>query len=317
MKTVVSVTIDQIGTSIAGISDQAAAAAKAGVDGVWLTQLPSQRDAPALLAGLAGVTSKMTVGTAVLPVYSRPPVVMAQTALTLDEVMGGRLVLGLGRGHRMFGEWMLGARYPATTGPMREYLTIVTSLIRNGEVNVTGQWFQGHALYAAPRRPDLPVFIGSFGPRMLALAAELADGVILWLCTAGYVREVVMPSLRQGWQARQGGDGEFAVVAILPALVTDQPERYRDGVRRMIAVYARMENYQRLLAASGFGDEGTGQVSDAMISQLAAVGSAEHVRARIAAYREAGVTNIAVAPLEGPGTDPDGYAATIEAALDA
>lgn len=317
MKTVVSIAIEQIDASLGSINDQVAAAAKSGVDGVWLTQLPSQRDAPTLLAGLTGVTREMTVGTAVLPVYSRLPVVMAQTALTLDELMGGRLVLGLGRGHRMFGEWMLGARYPATTGPMREYLTIVTSLIRNGEVDVTGQWFQGHALYAAPRRPDLPVFIGSFGPRMLALAAELADGVILWLCTPGYVREVVLPSLRRGWQARTGSDGAFTVVAIIPAMVTDQPERYRDVVRRVIAVYAHMENYQRLLAASGFGDAGTGRVSDAMIDQLAAVGSAEHVRAQIAAYRDAGVTNIAVAPLEAPAADPDGYAATIEAVLGA
>jgi F420-dependent oxidoreductase-like protein len=307
----ISATIEQVDMSHMAMIERAQIAAKAGVDGLWVSQLPNQRDSAMLLAGLAARVNDVAIGTAVFPIYLSPPVVMAQTALTLDEISGNRLVLGIGRGHRFFAEWMLGGRYPASIAPVREYLTIVTSLIRQGEVNAAGSWFSAHATYGAPRRPELPVYLGSFGPRMLELAGELADGVILWLCTPAYVRDVVMPSLRAGWARRASGHDGFGVVVILPALVSPQPEQDRDCGRTMLNGYLRIENYKKLLTASGFGDDVKSlRVSDAMIDDLCAIGSAQTVQERIAAYREAGVTEIALNPLE----EKD-FVATVEAGL--
>lgn len=313
MKARISVTIDQVDLSFNTIAERAEIAAKSGVDGLWVSQLPSQRQASMLLAGLAARTSDVTLGTAVLPIYSSPPVVMAQTALTLDEISGNRLVLGLGRGHRIYGEWMLGGTYSASVGSMREYLTIVTSLIRKGDVNIAGPWFAGRAFYGAPRRPELPVYVGAFGPRMLELAAELADGVILWMCTPSYIRDVAMPSLREGWARRQSGHAAFGVVAMMPAVVSPQPVEDREGARSMLTSYLRMENYQKVLAAGGFGDDVRSlRVGDAMIDGLCAIGSEQVVQERIAAYREAGVTEVALAPLA-----EQHFVATLEAALGA
>ncbi|HTT52200.1 MAG TPA: LLM class flavin-dependent oxidoreductase [Streptosporangiaceae bacterium] len=307
----ISATIEQVDMSHMAMIEHAEIAAKAGVDGLWVSQLPNQRDSAMLLAGLAARVSDVAIGTAVFPIYLSPPAVMAQTALTLDEISGNRLVLGLGRGHRFFAEWMLGGRYPASVAPVREYLTIVTSLIRQGEVNAAGSWFSARAMYGAPRRAELPVYLGSFGPRMLELAGELADGVILWLCTPSYVRDVVMPSLRAGWARRPGGHDGFGVVVILPALVSPQPEQGRDCGRNMLNGYLRIENYQKLLTASGFGDDVRSlRVSEAMIDDLCAIGSAQTVRERIAAYRAAGVTEIALNSLE----EKD-FVATVEAGL--
>jgi alkanesulfonate monooxygenase SsuD/methylene tetrahydromethanopterin reductase-like flavin-dependent oxidoreductase (luciferase family) len=307
----ISATIEQVEMSHMAMIERAQIAAKAGVDGLWVSQLPNQRDAAMLLAGLAARVSDVAIGTAVFPIYMSPPAVMAQTALTLDEISGNRLVLGLGRGHRFFAEWMLGGRYPASVAPVREYLTIVTSLIRQGEVNAAGSWFSARALYGAPRHPQLPVYLGCFGQRMLELAAELADGVILWLCTPSYVNDVVMPSLRAGWARRPAGHDGFGVVLILPALVSPQPEQDRDCGRNMLNGYLRIENYQKLLTASGFGDDVRSlRVSDAMIDDLCAIGSARTVQERIAAYHEAGVTEIALNPLE----EKD-FVATIEAGV--
>ena len=313
MKARISVTIDQVDLSFNTIAERAEIAAKSGVDGLWVSQLPSQRQAGMLLAGLAARTSDVTLGTAVLPIYSSPPVVMAQTALTLDEISGNRLVLGLGRGHRIYGEWMLGGTYSASVGSMREYLTIVTSLIRKGDVNIAGPWFAGRAFYGAPRRPELPVYVGAFGPRMLELAAELADGVILWMCTPSYIRDVAMPSLREGWARRQSGHAAFGVVAMMPAVVSPQPVEDRESAMSMLTSYLRMENYQKVLAAGGFGDDVRSlRVSDAMIDGLCAIGSEQVVQERIAAYREAGVTDVALAPLA-----EQHFVATLEAALGA
>lgn len=314
MKTRVSVSIEQVDKSLGAIVERADIAAKCGVDGLWVAQLPSQRDVGMLVAGLAAHTSGVTIGTAVLPIYVSPPVAMAQTALTLDEISGGRLALGLGRGHRMFGEWVLGGTYSGSVEPMREYLTIVTSLIRRGEVNLAGLVFSGRAFYAAPRRPELPVYVGAFGPRMLELAAERADGVILWMCTPSYVRDVVMPSLRAGWARRPEGHAGFEVVVMMSAIVS--PRNVEDGraaARSMFSGYLRMENYQKLLAASGFGDDVRSlRAGDAMIDELCAIGNAQLLQERIASYREAGATEIALNLLT-----EDHFEATLEAATGA
>lgn len=316
MRTRISVTIDQVdsaGTNLplGTVFERADIAEKAGADGLWVAQLPSQRDAGMLMAGLAARTSDVTIGSAVLPVYTSPPVVMAQAALTLDEISGHRLVLGIGRGHRLFGEWMLGATYSSSLRPMREYLTIVTSLIRQGEVNLAGSVFGGRAFYAAPRPPRLPVYVGAFGPRMLELAAELADGVILWMCTPSYVSEVAMPSLRRGWARRPGGNAGFAVVAMLPAVVSPQPGEFREGARSILNGYLRQENYQKLAAALGFSDDvRSRRVGDAMIDGLCAIGGEPLLQQRIAAYREAGVTEVAIVPL-----GEQCLVATLEAAM--
>lgn len=294
----VSCMIDHVDLSLGAIVERARLATKAGAGGLWLSQLPNQRDASLLLAAIAAQTCDVTIGPAVLPVYQSPPAVMAQVALTLDEICGNRLVLGLGRGHRLVGEWMLGGRYASSTGPMREYLTIVKSMIRDGEASVTGSAFQARVFYGAPRRAGLPVYVGAFGRRMLELAAELADGVILWLCTPDYVRDVVVPSLRSGWARRPDGGAGFEVVIVLPAAVTPLPDEDRQCGHVLLNGYLRMENYKKVLIASGFGEDVRSMRSgDTMIDALCAIGSEQLIAERIAAYRDAGVTEIAIAPL--------------------
>lgn len=316
MKTRVSLSVEHVDRSFDAIAERVGFAAKCGVDGLWVAQLPSQRNIAMLLAGLAARTPDVAIGTAVLPIYASPPVVMAQTALTLDEITGGRLMLGLGHGHRMFAEWVVGGTYSGSVGAMREYLTIVTSLIREGDVNLAGSAFSGRAFYAAPRRARLPVYVGSLGPRMLELAAELADGVILWLCTPSYISDVVMPSLRAGWARRQTDRAGFGVVAMFSALVAPRTAdaQARAAARSMLSGYIRMENYQKLLAAEGFGDDVRSlRAGDAMIDELCAIGSAQLVRDRIAAYQEAGVTEIALNPI----LADDHLEATLEAFIGA
>jgi probable F420-dependent oxidoreductase len=294
----VSCMIDHVDLSLSEIVERSAIAVKVGADGLWLSALPNQRDVALMLSAIAAQTPDVTIGPAVLPIYQSPPAVMAQVAMTLDEVCGNRLALGLGRGHRLVGEWMLGGAYSSSTRAVREYLEIVTSLIRDGEVSVAGSAFESRVFYGAPRRSQLPVYIGAFGPRMLELAAEIANGVILWLCTPEYVRDVVMPSLRAGWARRPSGHAGFEVVTVLPATVSQNPAKDRDHGRIMLNGYLRMENYKKILTAIGFGDDiRSVRPSDAMVDTLCAIGSEQLVQERIAAYRDVGVTEIAISPL--------------------
>lgn len=215
----------------------------------------------------------------------------------------------------MMGEWMLGARYTPQAEAMREYLTIVRALITDGEVNFSGRWYSGHATYVAPRRPDLPLYLGALGPRMLELAGELADGVVVYLCSPGYLSEQVMPRLRAGWARRQARRGtDFDVVVMLFSSVCTEGEigLYRDWFRRWLMGYQCMDNYRKLFAAAGFA-HGT-RASDAMISQLAAIGSVQQVRKRIAEYKAAGATRMIMVPMEDGSLEPTRFKSVLDAA---
>ncbi|SNT48536.1 Flavin-dependent oxidoreductase, luciferase family (includes alkanesulfonate monooxygenase SsuD and methylene tetrahydromethanopterin reductase) [Asanoa hainanensis] len=305
----VSAVVDGSAGTTRGIVAMAASAEKHGMHGVWLPQLPNQLDMGTLQVAIAMATDRVTVGTAILPMYSRPPVVMAQATLTADELAGGRLVLGLGLGHRGVGDWMVGGEPMPALPATREYLTIVTSLIQDGEVSVDGRWHSGRAAYTGHRRADLPVYLGAFGPRMLELAGEQADGAILWMCDPRYVAEQAMPALRRGWQRRGGRPAGFRVVAMLQAADGPDPAADRRLFARRLSSYLRVATYRRLFERSGFGAAvAAGRPDDAMVSALSAFGTDE-IAQRLVEYRSAGVDEIAVAPAGAAGDSPDGIAA--------
>ncbi|GAA0421711.1 LLM class F420-dependent oxidoreductase [Acrocarpospora corrugata] len=294
-----------------------------GADSQWLIQMPGQWESGTVLAALAARTERITLGSAILPLYSRPPVAMASTALTLGELSGGRFVLGLGLGHRDVGEWMVGAGAapPAVPG-MREYLEIVLAAIQKGEADHDGKWFGGHVFYppTQERHSDLPVYVGTFGPRMLELAGEVADGVILWMCTPSYVRDVVMPALRRGFARRTdgrypGGAG-FEVAALICAAVTPEVEADQTRFGEYLSAYVRVPTYRRLFEASGFGAQiRAGRPDEEMIRGLSAIGGPAESHARMAAYAAEGVTQMLICPAGSAFLDRGRYLDTVRAAL--
>lgn len=297
--------IDGYGSAGQPMLELAGEVEKIGMDALWLPQMPNQLDVSALQLGMAMTTRSLTVGTAILPMYTRPPVVMAQAAMTADELSGGRTVLGLGLGHRGVGDWMVGGKAAPAVAATREYLTIVTSLLREGEVSFDGRWHSGHASYAAPRRDGLPVYLGAFGPRMLEVAGELADGAILWMCTPEYVAQHALPALRRGWARRGGRPATFRVVAMMHASATDEPDADRRLFGGLLRSYVRVATYRALFEASGFADAvAAGRPDDALIRALGAFGE-EEISARMARYRRSGVDEIAIAPAGTAREDPD------------
>src|SRR5439155_846549 len=173
-------------------------AERLGFKSVWTTQLPDARDASLVLAAYANATQRVKLGTGVLPMYTRHPTAMVQMAATLDELSGGRFILGIGVSHKVTVEGMWGMRLESPVDAMREYLTIVRTSLRDGGCAFEGRFFTARWTYSAPRRPDLPIFISALNPRMLELAGELADGVVLYMCAPAYIRERVVPAISAG-----------------------------------------------------------------------------------------------------------------------
>src|SRR4030081_1123414 len=147
------------GSSLAPAIERAKLAHHLGYDSIWCSQLPPSRDTPLVLATYAAATQRIGLGTAVMPIYTRHPAAMAQMALTLDEISGGRFRLGIGVSHQVIVESMWGLKLVHPVEAMREYAGIVRSLVTTGSVSLAGEHFPAHTAYTAPRRPDLTILI--------------------------------------------------------------------------------------------------------------------------------------------------------------
>src|ERR1700737_2624966 len=134
-------------------------AERLGFDSAWVSQLPDARDAALVLAAYAHATERIKFGMGVLPIYTRHPTVMVQMAATLDEMSGGRFILGLGVSHKVTVESMWGLRLDQPVEAMREYLTIVQTSLAEGSCGFEGKYFSAQWSYSGPRPPKLPVMI--------------------------------------------------------------------------------------------------------------------------------------------------------------
>src|SRR5688572_31209503 len=192
-----------------------------GYEAAYVTQIAG-RDALTVLTVYALSTSRIRLGTGVVPIYTRAPATMAQTAATLDEVSGGRLNLGLGVSHRPVVEGWHGQTIDKPVAEMREYVAIVRAILAGEEPPRGDKWQTGFRLGMDPR-PDVPILVAGLSPKMLELAGEVADGVVLWLCNPRYIEEVVVPAVTAG-RAKAGKtlDGSDVVGAV-PSAGADDP----------------------------------------------------------------------------------------------
>ncbi len=304
------------GRDLAAATDLARLAEQLGYESVWVTH-GHGRDSFLVLAAYAAATTRLRVGNGVLQILPRHPVATAQSALTLAELSGGRFTLGLGISHRPMMEEMLGLTIVDPLTTMREYVTVLRGALGEG-AHVDGKHYRVHWSAAMPSRPPAPpIYLAALSSRMLELAGEIADGVILWLSPPAYVRAVAMPALERG--RRRAGktlDG-FEIVCAVPLAVTDDPEGARSAFRAELVRYASLPFYRAMLETSGFAAalrefDRTGTVPASLADALGGIGDAGAARAFMADYRAAGVTLPAVRPITFP--DAPWYRRTLEEA---
>jgi F420-dependent oxidoreductase-like protein len=296
---------------------RAKAAERLGVESVWLTQLPYARDAALVLAAYANATQRVRFGTGVLPIYTRHPTAMVQMAATLDELSGGRFILGLGVSHKVTVETMWGLHLEHPVEAMREYLDIVRTSLRDGGCAIDGKHFSAHWVYSAPRRAEMPVMISALSPRMLELAGEQADGVVLWMCSPAYIRDHVVPAVKAGREKAGRTMEGFEIVAAISVCVTSDRPAALAVFRQTVQRYANLPFYRKVMDAGGFESQlAEGVVSDEMMDELAGIGDEHQVRDAIRRYREAGVTLPGAGPFGGH-QGAAGFEATLEAAAGA
>jgi F420-dependent oxidoreductase-like protein len=301
----------------------ARAAESFGYDCVWASEAWSS-DAVTVLTWLAAHTERIDVGAGVLQIPARTPAATAMTAVTLDHLSGGRFRLGLGTSGPAVSEGWHGVPFVDPVGWMREYVTLVRSMLARREpVTFEGERYalpardgigQGRAmkLGVKPLRARVPIYIGAMGERMVALAAELGDGWMPLLFSPERAG-IFSGSLVEGFERRASRPERFDVAPMVWMAIGDDLEACRDVVRPQIAMYVggmgpRGRNfYNRLVARMGFEKaaaaiaeayldgrrgEASAAVPDELVDEVALVGSVERVRDRLEAWRAAGVTTI-------------------------
>jgi alkanesulfonate monooxygenase SsuD/methylene tetrahydromethanopterin reductase-like flavin-dependent oxidoreductase (luciferase family) len=280
-----------------------------GYESVYVTHTAG-RESLTVLTAYAMSTASIRVGSGVVPIYTRTPATMAQTAATIDELSGGRLTLGLGVSHRPVVEGWHGQSIDRPAAEMREYVSIVRAILSGADPHGEGKWQTSFRLFGLDPRPALPIYIAALSPAMLRLAGEIADGVLLWLCNPSYIRDVVIPEVSAG-RARAGLalDG-FDIVPAVPAALTDERQDAYAAMRKDLLTYFGLPFYRSMIERSGFAadieryDRAAGDlqamqeaISDEFLVELTAVGDRPAVLAGVERYRAAGATSPCVGPI--------------------
>jgi alkanesulfonate monooxygenase SsuD/methylene tetrahydromethanopterin reductase-like flavin-dependent oxidoreductase (luciferase family) len=299
------------GRTFEGAIERVRLAESLGYEAVYTTHIAG-RESLTVLTAYALATSEIRVGTGVVPIYTRTPATMAQTAATIDELSGGRLTLGLGVSHRPVVEGWHGQSIDRPVPEMRQYAGIVRAILRGEDPPASEKWPTGFHLVGLDPRPQLPIYVAALSPAMLRLAGEIADGVMLWLCCPSYIRDVVIPEVSAG-RERTGRTLEgFDVVAAVPSGVVEDLATAHAAMRGELLPYFGLPFYRAMLDRSGFGDEiaafdaaaGAGDmeamraaISERFLGELAAVGSATDVSEGVERYRQAGANSPCVGPV--------------------
>lgn len=267
------------------LATDAAAAERAGFTSLWVPQIPGDFDAFIAITLMAQATSKLELGSAVLPIQTRHPIAMAQEAMSVQAVCEGRFTLGLGVSHQWVIEGQLGIPFERPAHQMRRYLEVLNPALRGpGQVDVENELHRVHSpMDVTDYRPN-PVLLAALAPLMLRVAGELAAGTILWLADERAVGEHVVPRITQA--ARDAGRPAPRVVAGIPIALCpdDEVEAARSFANQMLGHSEFCPSYQNLLERGDAKNEG----------DILAAGDESAVRKRLHAFRDAGATDLAV-----------------------
>src|SRR3954452_25629035 len=293
-----------------------------GYHSVWAGEAYGS-DTASVLAWLAANTKTMKVGSAIFQMPGRTPAMTAMTAATIDQISGGRMLLGIGSSGPQVAEGWHGQRFAKQLGRTREYVDILRMALARERVIYDGETYplplpdgpgKPLKLMIAPVQERMPIYIAAIGPKNTQLTGEIADGWLPTFFSPEHVGESV-ELLTEG--AKRGGrDGladDFDIAPTVNVAIDDDIDRARDSIRPMLALYvggmgSRDKNfYNQLVQRYGFEenakkvqdlyldgkkDEAAAALPAELIDSVALVGPKDRVRDRLGAFRDAGVGTI-------------------------
>ena len=273
-----------------------------GFDSVFVVEQGVSNDVMVAVEAIALGTSRITIGPGIANVHLRHPALLGAAAVAVDELSGGRLVLGLGTNNETMIRG-LGLPWKEPRLALRETTEWIRRVFAGqAPPNI-------HVAFRAARRP-IPIHFGGVALETAALAGEIADGLMLYLATPGRARQIVD---RMAEAARRAGraPGAVQVTLLVPTFLSDRLDAAREAARVFLSRYAPRALYAKMFRRSGFDAEADAMtaaaargdaagvraaITDRMLDEVLLVGSMARCRERLAAFREAGIDYPLLAP---------------------
>jgi 5,10-methylenetetrahydromethanopterin reductase len=282
----IGVVVPNQGATVARVADALARTDRLGFDSAWMPGIPNGPDVLTLLAAAGSAGPRLELGPSVLPTYPRHPATLAIQALTVNDVLGGRLTLGIGVSHRQVMEGRLGLDWSRPASHMQEYLQILEPLLREQQVDFEGSQlttsYRLEASHSELPRPE--VFVAALAPRMLAIAGTLAAGAATWMVGLRTLEELTVPIVRQA--AARAGRPPPRILASLPFLLTSDDDAAEVCATEEFAVYGRLPVYRAVLERQGLTSP----------AEIAVFGDEKVLADAVRRLEEVGVTDLQITP---------------------
>lgn len=266
-------------TTFPGLIERAQKMEALGFDCFWMAHMLGL-DAMTALAVVGQNTSRIKLGTAVVPSYPRHPLVMAQQAATTNAAASGRFNLGIGLSHKPIIEGMFGMSYDKPARHMREYLNVLAPALRNEKVDYQGEQYGARGKIAVPESESVPLLVAALGDVMLNLAGTLADGTITWMTGPKTLEDHIIPKIRKA--AAEAGRPEPRIVAGVPTAIISDRDSAIERIDKGMKMYGQLDSYKAMLAKEGASGP----------SGIANIGDEGELRKYIQRLRDIGVTDL-------------------------
>lgn len=265
-----------------------------GIAAAWLTTGGAGLDGLTLLAAAAARTERILLGSSITPLWPRHPIVAVSQVQVLAQLAPSRFRFGVGPSHQAGVEAMFRFEFRKPLAHLREYITVVKTLLGKGAVDFDGEFYHAHAKIEAPL-PEVPVLASALRPRSFELCGEVADGAISWVCPGHYLRDTALPAMKAG--AGKTGRETPALVAHMPVCVHDDPGEARAAARQQLAFYSQLAFYQQMFVEAGYPEAKEGAWSDRMLEAVVAMGSEERAAGRLRELLSWGAAEIIAMPI--------------------
>lgn len=268
------------------------AADEAGVGTVWQTVGATRPDAVTTYAAAAVQTSRVKLGTSIVPTYPRHPGALASQVLSVSSLAPGRLRLGVGPSHRPTIEGSLGIPMGKPLAHLREYIAVLRAILWEGKVHFEGDYYQVHLeIQAETAAPQPEILTSTLSVNAYRLAGELTDGALSWVSPVPYLVNTALPALAEG--AAISGREVPPLIAHVPVAVTTNRAAALEATMRDFGSYGRLPFYARMFESAGVPTD-AGQTSSAAIDSLTVSGSSDLISSRLQEILATGISEVYV-----------------------
>lgn len=270
--------------------DTLVATEQAGVEHIWVGGPPWKLETLTALAAAAMRTTHLTLGTSILQVFSRHPVLLAQQALSFDALAPGRLQLGIGTSVQAFGKSIYGVTIDRPLAYLREYIQVLRPLLQQGEVHHRGHYFTTDVSLSASAH--IPLLISALGPVAFRLAGEIADGAISAYCPIPYLLGTALPAMRSG--AAAAGRSRPPIIANVRVVLSEDRTTALQIARQRLASVPKISVYRNMFIGAGFSSQELDTAADRFVESLIIFGSAQKIQERLRELLETGIDELMV-----------------------